>query len=661
MILACHNIEKYFGDKCLIKGGGFHVNAYEKAALIGANGAGKSTIFKMIVGEEHADSGQISIAKGTRVGYLAQHQTQNTDRTIYETVQEARRETIELEKKIRQLEKQIPELGDAKLNDALDEYHRLTVSFEDQGGYAIESEITGILHGLGFSRDDYTRTLDTLSGGQKTRVALAALLLSKPDLLLLDEPTNHLDLASVTWLEEYISQYKGSVLVISHDRYFLNRFVTKVIEIDNGNILSFEGNYRDFSEKKQQLVAARQKEYINRQREIEHQRAVIEKLRSFNREKSIRRAESREKMLEKLSPIGEDPFSKSADMRLSLTPSVTSGQDVMTIRDLSKSFDDLSLFEHVDLDIRRGERIAVIGENGTGKTTLLKIINEIVAPDEGYIRLGANVQIGYYDQEHHILDHTKTLFQEISDTFPHMTETAIRNTLAAFCFFGDDVFQTVGLLSGGEKGRLSLAKLMLSEANLLILDEPTNHLDIDSKEILEHALQCYEGTVLYVSHDRYFINETATRILDLTNRQFVSYPGNYDYYMEKRGERSDSSAGSIFRTSPRTVPMQNPAQATEKTADSENKLSWQEQKEWQARLRKYKNDMEKTELQIQQCEEENESLDAQLATEEVYADPEKCRICMQQKQDVESRLQELYTLWESLGEKIAEMEQEPPL
>lgn len=647
MILACHHLEKSFGDRILLKDAGFHINEHEKAALIGANGAGKSTLFRMIIGEEPFSAGQITLAKGATIGYLAQHQIPDDGQTIYDTVKVAVKDILQLEADIRALENTLPHLAGKELDTALEQYNRLTQRFEAQNGYAVRSEITGILKGLGFEPEEFDRPMAQLSGGQKTRVALGKLLLSKPDILLLDEPTNHLDLTSVSWLEDYLLQYPGSVLVISHDRYFLNRFVTKVIEIENGNILSFEGNYHDFSVKKQQLLITRQKEYANWQREVAHQKAVIEKLRSFNREKSIRRAESREKMLDKLTPV-DNPDVAHADMRLKLTPAIQSGQDVLSIRNLSKAFGPQLLFSQVDIDIRRGEHVAVIGENGTGKTTLLKIINGLTGADTGIVTLGSNVEIGYYDQEHHVLDYKKTMFQEISDDYPHMTETQIRNTLAAFCFFGDDVFKPIAQLSGGERGRLSLAKLMLSNANLLILDEPTNHLDIDSKEILERALTDYEGTVLYVSHDRYFINETATRILELADKQFISYVGNYDYYKEKKAQAQE--AGTVTGKDAAKI-----GAAKTGTANA-GRMDWQEQKEWQARIRKYKNDIEKTENEIERLESENEKIDQLLASQEVYSDPVRCQELVTQKSDHEQQLADLYETWEKLTEELGEME-----
>ena len=535
MILACHNINKSFGEHVIVHDGSFHIEEREKAALVGINGAGKSTILKMIMGEEPLDGGDVILAKGKTIGYLAQHQDLLPGSTIYEEVRSARADIFALESQIRSVEEELKHLSGDALKERLDTYNRLQSEFEDKNGYACESEITGVLKGLGFTEDDFSKLTDTLSGGQKTRVSLGKLLLTKPDVLLLDEPTNHLDLNSVSWLETFLMNYPGAVFIVSHDRYFLNRVVTKVVEIEHGEIRTYLGNYKAYSAKKQQIRDAQLKEYLNQQREIRHQQAVIEKLRSFNREKSIRRAESREKMLEKISPV-EKPAETVQEMHLTLEPAYTSGNDVLSVERLSKQFDGQILFRDVSFEIKRGEHVAVIGDNGTGKTTLLKILNQVIRADSGSFTLGAKVKIGYYDQEHHVLHDEKTIFEEISDDYPSLNNTQIRNTLAAFQFTGDDVFKEIRSLSGGEKGRVSLAKLMLSEANFLILDEPTNHLDITSKEILEEALNSYSGTVLYVSHDRYFINQTASRILELVNQTFVNYIGNYDYYLEKKEE-----------------------------------------------------------------------------------------------------------------------------
>ena len=638
MILACHNLNKAFGEQIIVKDGSFHIEEHEKAALIGLNGAGKSTILKMIMGELSADSGEIILAKGKTIGYLSQHQKLESGNTIYDEVKTAKSDIIELESQIRSIELELKHLEGEELEKRLQTYHHLTASFERANGYAYESEITGVLKGLGFSEEDFGKSVDTLSGGQKTRVSLGKLLLTKPDVLLLDEPTNHLDLNSIAWLETYLSNYQGAVLIVSHDRYFLNRVVTKVIEVEQGNIMMFLGNYSAFAQKKKLVREAKLKEYMKQQQEIKHQEAVIEKLRSFNREKSIRRAESREKMLDKMTLV-EKPVEVTSEFHISLEPSCVSGNDVLTVEHLSKSFGTLKLLQDISFEIKRGEHVAVIGDNGTGKTTLLKILNEVQPADSGVFTLGTNVHIGYYDQEHHVLHMEKTIFDEISDDYPTLTNTQIRNTLAAFLFTGDDVYKQIKDLSGGERGRVSLAKLMLSEANFLILDEPTNHLDITSKEILEKALNDYSGTVLYVSHDRYFINQTATRILDLVNHTFVNYIGNYDYYLEKKEELTAAYT---------TVNADNSSASA--IAESETKLDWKAQKEQQAKERKRQNDLRKTEERISALEERDGEIDELMTQEDVYTNSVKCRELSEEKASIMQELEILYEKWEELAE-----------
>ncbi len=653
MILACHNIEKSFGDRIIVHEGSFHIEEREKAALVGINGAGKSTILKMIMDEEPLDGGDIILAKGKTIGYLAQHQNMIPNGTIYEEVRSAKADIIEMEQRIRSIELELKSLSGEELESRLDTYNRLQSEFEARNGYACESEIVGVLKGLGFAEEDFSKRTDTLSGGQKTRVALGKLLLTNPDILLLDEPTNHLDLNSIAWLETYLINYPGAVFIVSHDRYFLNRVVTKVVEIENGEIRMYMGNYRAYSEKKQQIRDARLKEYYNQQREIKHQQAVIDKLKSFNREKSIRRAESREKMLEKIKPV-EKPIEVNTEMHFTLEPSCISGNDVLTVEHLSKQFDGQVLFKDVSFEIKRGEHVAVIGDNGTGKTTLLKILNQVQTADSGSFTLGAKVQIGYYDQEHHVLHDEKTIFEEISDAYPSLNNTQIRNTLAAFQFTGDEVFKEIRSLSGGEKGRVSLAKLMLSEANFLILDEPTNHLDIASKEILEEALNNYSGTVLYVSHDRYFINSTASRILELVNQTFVNYIGNYDYYLEKKEELTrayTTGSSTASAASGKNSPVSSTAlPGSDNAVSPGSKLSWQEQKEQQAKERKRKNDLKKTEEEISRLEDRNAQIDHEMTLEEVYSSSVKCQELAEEHAANEKRLEELYEMWEVLAE-----------
>ena len=631
MVLACHNITKAFGEQVIVKDASFHIENREKTALVGINGAGKSTLLKMIMKELALDAGEIILSKGKTIGYLSQHQEFSVDNSLYDEVKLAKADIFLLEETIQTLERELEALSGIELETKLATYHRLREEYEQKNGYACESEIIGILKGLGFVESDFPKIVTTFSGGQKTRVALCKLLLTKPDILLLDEPTNHLDLQSIAWLETYLLNYPGAVLIVSHDRYFLNRVVTKVVEIEQGKLATYLGNYTAYSHKKQHAREAYIKAYLNQQQTIRHQEAVIDKLKSFNREKSIKRAESREKMLEKVDRL-EKPQELDADMRLKLIPSHISGKDVLHIESLSKAYQENALFQNVDLDIRRGEHIALIGENGTGKTTFLKILNALVVPDTGAFRFGSKVSIGYYDQDHNELNKDNTIFDEISDAAPTLTNTAIRNTLAAFLFTGDDVYKTIDTLSGGERGRVSLAKLMLSEANFLILDEPTNHLDIASKEILEQALNAYEGTVLYVSHDRYFINQTATRIVELQNHQFHNYIGNYDYYLEKK------------------VDMHVVSESVIDTKDSSaTKDDWQEQKRAQAEKRKRENDLQKTEEQIAKFEERIVEIDALLATEEIYTNSVKCQELTIERDTVNKELERLYEEWETLA------------
>ena len=639
MILACHKINKSFGEHVIIRDGSFHIEDHEKAALIGSNGAGKSTLLKMIAGELPSDGGDIVLTRGKTLGYLAQHQEMQSGNTIYEEVRLAKADVIAMEQQIRSIEQELKSLSGDALSARLDTYTRLTAAFERENGYAYESEIAGVLKGLGFEEEEFSKKVDTLSGGQKTRVSLGKLLLTRPDILLLDEPTNHLDLNSIAWLETYLMNYHGAVLIVSHDRYFLNRVVTKVLEIEQGSLTTYLGNYSDYAVKKQQIREARLKEYLNQQQEIRHQEAVIEKLRSFNREKSIRRAESRVKMLDKMERV-EKPVEMNTEIHLTLEPAIVSGNDVLSVEHLSKSFPGQTLFTDANFEIKRGEHVAVIGDNGTGKTTLLKILNQVVPADTGTFSLGTNVQIGYYDQEHHVLHMDKTIFEEISDDYPSLTNTRIRSILAAFLFTGDDVFKRIGDLSGGERGRVSLAKLMLSEANFLILDEPTNHLDIVSKEILEKALNDYTGTILYVSHDRYFINQTATRILELTGQTFVNYIGNYDYYLEKKEELT-LAYGIDVSASSKSSPVQE-----EPTA---SKLDWKEQKEAQARERKRQNELKKTEDRITKLEERDAAIDTLMTQEEVFTNSVRCQELAAEKAQIAEELEALYEKWEELA------------
>ena len=640
MILSCQGISKSFGEKVILNDASFHIEEREKAALIGNNGAGKTTLLRIIMNEISADSGQVVLMKDKKIGYLAQYQDVSGHRTVYEELLTTKQYIIDMEDRMRAIEVQMKNASGEELDRLMNTYTRLTHEFELENGYAYKSELMGVLKGLGFTDEDFAKQVETLSGGQKTRVALGKLLISKPDILLLDEPTNHLDMESISWLETYLLNYPGAVFIVSHDRYFLDKVVTKVIEIDAAQVRMYSGNYSAYAEKKAQLRDAQYKAYLNQQRDIKHQEAVIVKLKSFNREKSIRRAESREKMLGKIQRI-EKPTEVQSQMRLSLEPRVVSGNDVLTVEELSKSFPEQTLFTDISFQIKRGERVALIGNNGTGKTTMLKILNDLIPADSGTFSLGSKVQIGYYDQEHHVLHAEKTIFEEISDTYPTLTETEIRNMLAAFLFTGDDVFKVISSLSGGERGRVSLAKLMLSEANFLILDEPTNHLDIASKEILEEALNSYTGTVFYVSHDRYFINQTATRILELTNQAVVNYIGDYDYYLEKKEELTEKYAP----VQQETVTVQETAPAT----TSEGKLTWQQQKEEQARKRKQEAELKKTEARIEELETRDKEIDETLVLPDVCTNVGRCAELSREKDKIQQELEELYEKWETLA------------
>lgn len=632
MILSCNNINKSFGTDVIIKSCSFNIEDHEKAAIVGINGAGKSTLLKIITGIEPADTGLVTLAKDKTLGYLSQQQNLNSDNTIYDELLSVKHYILDMEAQLRRIENQMKSADDEALETLMKKYSDLNHEFELNNGYAYKSEITGVLKGLGFAEEDFTLNVNTLSGGQKTRVALGRLLLSKPDIILLDEPTNHLDMESISWLENYLLNYSGAVLIVAHDRYFLDKIVSKIIELDNGNATVFSGNYTDYASKKAILRNMQLKEYLNQQREIKHQEEVITKLKQFNREKSIKRAESREKILNKMEFV-DKPEILNDKMDIKLEPNVISGNDVLTVDNLTKGFDGTVLFDNICFQIKRGERVALIGSNGTGKTTILKLINGIIPADSGSIYLGAKVNIGYYDQEHHVLDPDKTIFDEIRDAYPDLNNTQIRNTLAAFLFTNEDVFKYIKDLSGGERGRVSLAKLMLSNANFLILDEPTNHLDITSKEILENALNSYTGTVLFVSHDRYFINSTATRIIELANKTVVNYIGNYDYYLEKK---------DILGAKPIT-------NNTSKSSSSAiSKLNWQEEKVKQAQQKKIKNEIKRTEERMALIEAEIEELDNMYADPAISSDTAKLMEIHTRKEALSKELDELYDKWGEL-------------
>ena len=641
MILNATNISKSFGSNEIIKDATFLVNEHEKVAIVGVNGAGKTTLLKILTGEESADSGSITLAKDAKLGYLRQINNVDSALSIIDELYTVIEPILNMEKRMSQMQEDMKHLTGSELEELYSSYTALTHSYELMDGYAAKSRVVGILKGLGFEEADFDRKINTLSGGQKTRVFLAKLLLEEPDIILLDEPTNHLDLRSIEWLESYLLNYKGAVIIVSHDRYFLDKIVSKVIDIENGNVQMYLGNYTDFSNKKQMLLDAKMKEYLNQQQEIKHQEAVITKLKQFNREKSIKRAESRQKQLEKIERV-EAPQTYSENMRLSLDISKESGKDVLTVQNLSKSFNQKKLFWDINFEIKRGERVAIIGDNGTGKTTLLKIINGLLNPDTGEVIYGSNVSVAYYDQEHQVLHMDKTLFDELSDTYPEMTNTQIRNILAAFLFTGEDVYKKIADVSGGERGRVSLVKLMLSKANFLLLDEPTNHLDIVSKDVLENALNNFPGTVCYVSHDRYFINKTATRILDLTENRLLNYIGNYDYYIEKR-EAVEEAAN-----------LTNTEQA-EKPADvSESKKEWIDNKTALAQKKKVKNALNKCEKEISEIEDKLQAVDEEFANPENASNVGKLMELQKQKESLEKRLDKLMEDWEELTLQMEE-------
>ena len=657
MILACQNINKAFGTNVILKDASFHIEEKEKAAIVGINGAGKSTLLKIIMKQIPADSGEVILAKDRTIGYLAQHEAVSSGNTIYEELLEVKQDIFELERHIRTLELQMKSQSGGELEQTLELYNRLNTEFEQKNGYACKSEIVGVLKGLGFTEDEFSKQVDTLSGGQKTRVALGKLLLAKPDLILLDEPTNHLDMQSIAWLENFLINYSGAVIIVAHDRYFLDRIVTKVVEISRHTATVFPGNYTAYARQKEIQRESLLRQYYNQQREIKHQEEVISKLKSFNREKSIKRAESREKALDKIERI-EKPIDEKTDMHITLEPEITSGNDVLSVKGLSKSYEH-KLFSNIDFQIKRGEKVALIGNNGTGKTTILKIINGIVDADAGEIKLGSNVEIGYYDQEHQNLDPDKTLFDEIADAYPNLKATKIRNVLAAFLFTDDDVFKRIRDISGGERGRVSLAKLMLSNANFLILDEPTNHLDIMSKEILESAINSYTGTVLYVSHDRYFINKTASRILDLENETILNYIGNYDYYLEKKEVQELAAFGTATQDRADNSAAKGNVIVSDGTGENngteqisgggKQKLSWEEMKKQQAAKRKLENELKRTEDEIAKREAKLEALNDELSKPEVASNSYELNKIHEEQMQEEAALEELYAKWEELS------------
>ena len=640
MILACRQLHKAYGIDVILEKITFHIEEREKAAIVGVNGAGKTTLFKVLTGEISADGGEFYLKKDTSLGYLAQNFEINSDKTIYDEMLSVFDKIMQTEANLREMENEMGGLSGQALADKMEEYAALQHYFEEHDGYSYQSRLKGVLKGLGFTESDWGRPMNQLSGGQKTRVHLGKLLLSKPDVLLLDEPTNHLDIASIEWLEDFLRTYPGSVLIISHDRYFLDRIVTKVIEIENKKSYVYNGNYSFYWQQKEINREIQQKAYDMQQKEIKHQEDVIRTLRQFNREKSIKRAESREKVLDKMERI-DRPDALPDQMRLTLTPHLTSGNDVLHAENLSKSYGGQKIFQGVSFDVKRSDKVAIIGPNGVGKSTLFRMLLKEVSSDSGLIRFGTNVFVGYYDQEQAKLDESKTIFEEISDSYPTLTQGQIRNMLAAFVFTGDDVFKPISALSGGEKGRVSLAKIMLSKANTLMLDEPTNHLDMFSKEVLESAINRYEGTCIYISHDRYFINKTAEKILELTPEGVILYNGNYDYYLEKKAERARNEAEKALQNAQKTTTAA-PAQPI-----SETKNDWLKQKEQQAAERKLANKIKKIEAEIEETENAIAKADEDMAA--CGTDFSKANEIFAEKTKLEEKLEKLFEEWEELN------------
>ncbi len=665
MILNAAHLSKAFAGDVVIRDASFFLNEHDKAAIVGLNGAGKTTLLNLIAGELSADSGTVSLKKDCRMGYLRQNNQLDSSLTVREELTLVIQPILDLELRMQEIQERMKRATGDALETLYREYAAAEQRYELSDGYSARSRVNGVLNGLGFGGTEAEKRLCTLSGGQKTRVFLGKLLLERPELIILDEPTNHLDLSSIEWLEGYLMNYPGAVLIVSHDRYFLDRIVTKVIDIEAGELTGYSGNYTQYAEKKAAIRDAQRRAYLNQQQELRRQEEVIARLRAFNREKSVRRAESREKMLRRVERL-DRPEEIRADMGLHFTMDEASGNDVLDVNEISKSFEGKPLFRDLSFSLKRGEHVAIIGDNGSGKTTILKIINGLLPPDSGSVTLGARVMIAYYDQEHQVLHPEKTLFEELQDTWPDMNNTELRNMLAAFLFTGDDVFKKVAELSGGERGRVSLAKLMLSHANLLILDEPTNHLDVVSKEVLENALRIFPGTVLYVSHDRYFINRTATRILDLTRGQLLNYIGNYDYYLEKKeateraafgaaGTVSVSAAGqdapSASLSAPSSLRSAPGTAVTDSGAASSGRTEWENAKAQKAQEKKRKTALEACERRIHTLEEALKGIEAEFLLPENQRDAAVLLRLQKEKEAAGQELESLYESWESLADE----------
>lgn len=636
IVLSCKDICKSYGIRDVLKKVTFSINEGDKVGIIGANGEGKSTLFKIICKELSQDSGEIFIDKNKTLGYLSQNLNLDTDKNIYQETLSVFDELINIENKLSTLEIKMNEPYDeskaAYHEKLIKDYTTLQDIYSHKGGYIYKGEISRVLKGLGFTENDFYKDINTLSGGQKTRVALCKLLLRKPDILLLDEPTNHLDLEAISWLEEYMKTYKGTVLVISHDRFFLDSVTNNTFEVINGEVECYNVPYTKFIELRKKNYEAKLKAYNLQQAEIKRQEAIIEKFRSFNREKSIRAAESREKALDKMERI-DAPTHEKEGSKIKFEASIKSGYDVLHIEKLSKAYGDKVLFKNLNMDLKRGEKIALIGENGRGKTTLFKIIMDVVDSDTGVKVLGTNVNVGYYDQEQSDLDLNKTILDEVWDAFPNMTTTKLRNALASFLFTGDDVFKVINTLSGGEKCRINLLKLMLSKSNLLLMDEPTNHLDIMSREALEDAILEYDGTLMIISHDRYFLNKVIGRILELNEDGVTEYLGNYNYYQEKKLNPS------------RFEDYEEIANGKTKTQIKEDKKKKREaEKEAKAMQLKLKN-IEKT---IAEKEDQLVKLQEELCLEEIYSNPTESQRVNNEIKNLEEEIANLYDEWENM-------------
>ncbi|GAA0094881.1 ABC-F family ATP-binding cassette domain-containing protein [Clostridium perfringens] len=640
IILSCRHLTKSFGIDEILRDVTFNINEGEKVGLIGPNGEGKSTLFKILTKQLDYDSGELFLDKNKTLGYLSQNLSLDSENTIYDEMLSVFSSLTELEDKIKTLEEKLNEPYDA----SKEEYHNKLIKdytlsqelYENRGGYTFRGEISRVLKGLGFLEEDFNNQIINLSGGQKTRLALCKLLLRKPDLLLLDEPTNHLDLEAIEWLEEYLNGYKGTVFVISHDRFFLDSVTNTTFELIGGKIHCYNASYTKFLELRKKDIEARLKAYNLQQAEIKRQEEIIEKFRSFNREKSVRAAESRQKALDKMDRLEAPEVIKEAS-KISFETLVKSGNDVLHIENLKKSYDSL-LFENVNLDLKRGEKVALIGENGRGKTTLFKIIMGMLKQDSGSVSLGKNIFTGYYDQEQSNLNLHKTIIDEVWDDFPNLTTTEVRNYLASFLFTGDDVFKEISLLSGGEKCKINLLKLMLSKANLLLLDEPTNHLDIMSREALEDAILSYDGTLIVISHDRYFLNKVINKIVELQENGLKTYLGNYNYYMDKKANpnRYEDIDEEIN-------------QGKTKTQIKEERKKKKSAEKSARALRAQLRDVEKL---IPQKEEELEKLQGMLCTEEVYSNPEESVRVNKEINSIQEEIDSLYATWEELSESL---------